>query len=34
MRKVVLEKVAAGYHWKIEQVPVSHPGGHEVLEMC
>lgn len=31
MRKVVLETVAEGYHCKIEQVPVLHPGDHEVL---
>ncbi len=31
MRKVVLEKAAPGYRWKIEQVPVPHPGDHEVL---
>jgi NADPH:quinone reductase-like Zn-dependent oxidoreductase len=31
MRKVVLEKAAAGYQWKIEQAPVPHAGDHEVL---
>jgi NADPH:quinone reductase-like Zn-dependent oxidoreductase len=31
MRKVVLEKAAPGYRWKIEQVPVPQPGDHEVL---
>lgn len=31
MRKVVLEKVATGYRWKIEQAPVPALGEHEVL---
>jgi NADPH:quinone reductase-like Zn-dependent oxidoreductase len=31
MRKVVLEKAATGYRWKIEQAPVPVPGEHEVL---
>ena len=31
MRKVVLEKVTTGYHWKIEQAPVPAIGEHEVL---
>jgi NADPH:quinone reductase-like Zn-dependent oxidoreductase len=31
MRKVVLEKAATGYHWKIEQAPVPSIGEHEVL---
>jgi NADPH:quinone reductase-like Zn-dependent oxidoreductase len=31
MRKVVLEKAAAGYHWKIEQVPIPRAGDREVL---
>jgi NADPH:quinone reductase-like Zn-dependent oxidoreductase len=31
MRKVVLQKAATGYHWKIEQAPVPPIGEHEVL---